>query len=112
MKTHGSADGVVTLYSLPFCSHCTGCEGTCDGGGDGDGEGEGEGQSMVTMTRSCCPSCVPRRLQLHPPAPAWTPGFYYFGIVKRSIVGRGPAAGCLNGAASRGQDQLRGAAGF
>ena len=42
------------------------------------------------------------------PAPvlAWTPGFYYFGIVKRSIVGRGPAAGCLNGAASRGQDQL------
>ena len=39
------------------------------------------------------------------PAPvlAWTPGFYYFGIVKRSIVGRGPAAGCLNGAASRGQ---------
>ena len=42
------------------------------------------------------------------PAPvlAWTPGFYYFGIVKRSIVGRGPAAGCLNGAASRGQGQL------
>ena len=94
---------------MPFCSHCTGCEGTCDGDGDGEGDSEGEGPvngnndtELVSVMCAAASTITPA------PAPvlAWTPGFYYFGIVKRSIVGRGPAAGCLNGAASRGQDQL------
>ena len=72
---------------------------------DSEGEGPVNGNNDTELVSVMCAAAS----TITPaPAPvlAWTPGFYYFGIVKRSIVGRGPAAGCLNGAASRGQDQL------
>ena len=97
----------LVVYSLPFCSHCPGCEGTCDDDGDGEGEGPVNGNNDTELVSVMC-AAASTITPAPAPAPvlAWTPGFYYFGIVKRSIVGRGPAAGCLNGAASRGQHQL------
>ena len=113
MKNHGFAGGVVTLH----CTHCHSAH-TAQAvrghvmvvvmvmgrgrGGPVNGNNDTELLSVMCAAASTITST----------GPGLDTGILLFRNCEKVHCRPRPAAGCLNGAASRGQDQLRGAAGF